>query len=61
MFTTLNVVQENVLKGKLEYDYIKDDNDIPVIAGRKMKAVKSIDKSTKINQYVWDLAKLIAA
>jgi hypothetical protein len=58
LFTILNVVQENILQGNLKV--IHNNGLTPTI--RKMRKVKSITRSTEINQLVWDNAtELMAA
>lgn len=57
LFTVLNVVQENILQGNLKV-ISKVDLDRKV---RKMRKVKSLTRSTEINQIVWDSASELAA
>ena len=57
LFSVLNVIQENVLKGNLNLETVKENMRIV----RKMRQVKSLTRSTEINQLVWDTASLIAA
>jgi Domain of unknown function (DUF932) len=58
LFTVLNVVQENILQGNLKV--LHNNGLTPTI--RKMRKVKSITRSTEINQLVWDNAtELMAA
>ena len=58
LFTVLNVVQENILNGNLKV--VAYRGLTPTI--RKMRKVKSLSRSTEINQLVWDKAnELIAA
>lgn len=58
LFTVLNVVQENILQGNLKV--LNNNGLTPTI--RKMRKVKSLSRSTEINQLVWDSAnELIAA
>ena len=61
LFTILNVVQENMLIGNLSIirKVTVDNNEIEVV--RKMRKVKSMSRSTEINQAVWDIATQIAA
>jgi hypothetical protein len=58
LFTVLNVVQENILQGNLKV-LSTNVNNIATI--RKMRKVKSLSRSTDINQLVWDTASQLAA
>ena len=57
LFTVLNVVQENILQGNLSTLTQTDMGSVV----RKMRKVKSLSRSTEINQLVWDVAVELAA
>jgi hypothetical protein len=60
LFTVLNVVQENILQGILKVQSTNDVSKVQPI--RKMRKIKSLTRSTEINQLIWDKAnELIAA
>ena len=57
LFTVLNVIQENVLKGNLNLETVKENMRVV----RKMRTIKSLTRSTEVNQLVWDTASSLAA
>lgn len=62
LFTALNIAQENAIRGGIQYKTTKEIDGITTINNNTTRAIKSIDKSSKINKFVWSEAtKLIAA
>jgi hypothetical protein len=55
LYTTLNVVQENLLRGNI--------SGVNNITGRRFtsKEIKSISKDVEVNQGLWDIAERIAS
>lgn len=49
LWSTMNVVQENSMKGK-----------IPTRTGRRTQAVRSVDKDLKVNKAIWALTEAMA-
>ena len=62
-FTVLNAIQENALKGGLQYSTLEFDerNKREYTQKRRMRTVKSIDRQTSINRLVWDATERAAA
>lgn len=59
LFTMLNVIQENALKGSYRYTAeipVPDTDGITKLVHRKGRRVKSIDRTSEINTKVWDAA-----
>ena len=54
MYTTLNVIQENLIRGNVGGIYIE--------TGRRFKSkeIKSITTDTLVNKGIWDIAEKIA-
>ena len=53
LFQTFNVLQENVIKGRImQYDKLANKR-------RRSRAITAIDKSEKVNQIIWKLADTI--
>jgi hypothetical protein len=57
LWTTYNVVQENLIKGKLPYDNVNKNG---VYKRKHTKEVKAIDGSIKLNQALWTLTQQMA-
>lgn len=57
LWKTMNVVQENVIKGNVRYT-AHDKDGRPQI--RHSREVKAIDKNMKLNQAIWTLAEEMA-
>jgi hypothetical protein len=54
VWTTMNVVQENVMKGGVRYA-TRDQRDRPV--RRRTRLIKNIDRELKFNQGIWEVAQ----
>jgi hypothetical protein len=54
LFTTFNVIQENLMKGGL-YGWIRDNNNRP--KSTKTRIVTGIDKKTSLNRALWTIAE----
>ena len=53
LWTSYNRIQERILGGGIRYDYLDEDGKL---CRNSTRAIKSIDRSTKINQLLFDLA-----
>lgn len=58
LWTVMNRVQENALRGGLRYQTLKSDGDIRNSTARR---INSIDRSIEMNRLVWDVATEILA
>lgn len=62
IFTTLNVVQENVIQGgQRDYGKVNRDEFGRVIRSKKTRAVNSIDGNVALNKALWHLAEALKA
>lgn len=59
VFTVLNVIQENALKGAYHYETLRqnpNDSTKYVLKRSQGRKIKSLDRTSKVNQHVWDYA-----
>jgi hypothetical protein len=57
LWTTFNVVQENLIKGKLSYETVDKNNKL---RSKHTKEVKAIGGSIALNQALWSLTESMA-
>jgi hypothetical protein len=55
LWTTFNVVQENMIRGGISY--VQKDDKGRLVARRETRPVRSIDGNVKINRELWGLAE----
>jgi hypothetical protein len=57
LWGTFNVIQENVIKGNAKVTTIERGRYGIERRQRKLREVKNIDRSVKINKYLWEMAE----
>ena len=56
LFATMNVVQENLIRGGIRYREINREKML--VRRNTTKAIRSIDENLRINKKIWELSKI---